>query len=234
MTRFYKKKTTAMEYDKKRFEGQGGHIIESRENENVLEMLGDLKGKKVLDLGAGTCRYSIQFASKGAEVTALDMSKEMLKIGKEKAKQKGVEDKITFLQGNALKTGYEDGEFDIVTALRLFHLVSDTEGLISEMTRVTNDRVLLDFFNLYSLRMFYNKLLPMDSRLIRKKKLVKMLEKKGFYNIELKRDFLMPYGFYRFSPRPFPILYNKIDKTIGKTFPFKRFSSVIYLGGRKS
>lgn len=234
MTRFYKKKETASKYDEKRFEGPGGTVIGSRETENVLEMLGDLKGKKLLDMGAGTCRYSIDFALKGAKVTAFDASEEMLKIGRKKAEKAGVKDKINFIEGNALKTDYDDEEFDIVTSLRLFHLIKDKKSLFNEMKRLTNDKVLFDFFNLYSLRIFYNKFLPMNSSLLRKRKMKKMLSKGGFYNIEVKRDFLIPYGLYRFSPSPLPIAYNKLDVTLGKTFPFKKLCSVIYIGGRKS
>lgn len=234
MVKFYKEKEIASKYDEERFKGQGGKIIYQKEKENVLELLGDIKGKKILDLGAGTCRYSIVFAEQGAEVTAMDISQEMLDEGKRKAKKRGVEDKIEFIKGDALNTGFEDDSFDIVTSLRLFHLIPDPKGLFEEMKRVTKDRVLFDFFNLWSLRIFYNKLLPMNSKLRRKRKMKNLLVRNGFYNIKIKRDFIIPYGLYRFSPKPLPIFFKKLDYIGSKIFPVKRTSSVIYLTGRKS
>lgn len=234
MGEFYKEKEIASTYDDKRFKGLGGRIINRREKKNVLNMLGDIEGKKIIDLGAGTCRYSVEFASKGAEVTALDISDKMLEVGREKAEERGVEDNIEFVQGDAKNTDYDDEEFDVATSLRVFHVIDDAEALFREMKRLTNDRILFDFFNLWSKRIFYNKFLGMDSTLRRKKKMKKLLSKSGFYNIEVKRDFLYPYGFYRHTPRPIPRLYNKIDQKMGNTFPLKKLSSVIYLGGRKS
>lgn len=234
MGEFYKEEDIATSYDEKRFSGKGGRIINRREKKNVLEMLGDIEGKKVIDLGAGTCRYSVEFASQGAEVTSLDISDKMLEVGREKAEERGVEDRITFVQGDAKNTDYDDEEFDIATSLRVFHVIDDYKALFNEMKRLTNDRVLFDFFNLWSKRIFYNKFLSMNSTLRRKRKMKKLLVKNGFYNIDIRRDFLYPYGLYRFTPSPFPWLYNKIDKTVGRTFPFKKFNSVIYIGGRKS
>ncbi len=234
MGKFYKEKEIASTYDDKRFTGLGGRIINRREKNNVLNMLGDIEGKKIMDLGAGTCRYSVEFASKGAEVTALDISSEMLGEGEKKAEERGVKDNIEFVQGDAKNTDYDDEEFDIVTSLRVFHVIDDPRALFKEMERLTNDRVLFDFFNLWSARILYNKFLSMDSTLRRKRKLKKLLVKNDFYNIQVKRDFLCPYGLYRFTPSSIPKSYSKIDRTIGKMFPFKKLSSVIYLGGRKS
>ncbi len=234
MVRFYKKKNVASNYDEKRFTGQGGQIIKERENRIVLDLLGDIEGKKILDLGAGTCRYSIAFAEQGAEVTALDISQEMLDKGRAKAKEAGVESNIEFVKGDAMNTEYKDESFDIVTALRIFHLVDDIKALAEEMKRLTRDRVLFDFFHLWSLRIFYNKFLPMNSKLRRKRKMKKLLTRKGFYDVELRKDFFIPYGCYRFSPKPLPKFYKKLDYLARKLSPSRRASSVVYITGRKS
>lgn len=234
MAKFYKKDSVAEEYDYKRFEGKGGEIIKRRENNTVLRMLGDLEGKKVLDLGAGTGRYSIQFALEGADVTALDLSEEMLDIAKAKAKKAGVKDKILFKKGDAKDTDFDDESFDIVTSMRVFHLIDDPKALFQEMKRITKERVLFDFFNLWSLRLFYNKFMPMNSKLRRKRRMRKLLERNGFYNIQIQRDFFFPYATYRFTPGMVPTCYSKMDSLFKEVFPFKRACSVIYLGGRKS
>jgi len=234
MVRFYKKKDVASRYDEKRFTGQGGKIIHEREKKIVLDLLSDIEGKKILDLGAGTCRYSIAFAEQGANVTALDISQKMLEKGKKKAKEAGVEANIDFVKGDAISTGYEDESFDIVTAMRVFHLIDDIKALAEEMKRLTRDRVLFDFFHFWSLRIFYNKFLPMNSKLRRKRKVKKLLTREGFYDVELKKDFFIPYGCYRFSPKPLPRFYQKLDYLARRLSPSRRASSVVYITGRKS
>jgi len=50
------------------------------ENKWILGQLGDLKGKRVLDLGCGLGEASVYFAKKGAIVTASDLSPQMLEF----------------------------------------------------------------------------------------------------------------------------------------------------------
>lgn len=57
------------------------------EEQVMPELLGDVKGQKILDLGAGTGRWAIPLAEKGAKVTAVEPSPEMLKIMKSKAQK---------------------------------------------------------------------------------------------------------------------------------------------------
>ena len=51
----------------------------------ILELIGDVRGKKVLDAGCGGGFYSIWMSEKGSKVLGIDGSNEMLKIAKEKA-----------------------------------------------------------------------------------------------------------------------------------------------------
>ena len=50
----------------------------------VRELLGDVHGLDILDLGCGTGRHSIRMAGGGARVTALDFSSEMLAQARKK------------------------------------------------------------------------------------------------------------------------------------------------------
>jgi ubiquinone/menaquinone biosynthesis C-methylase UbiE len=58
-------------------------------------------GSRILDLGAGKGRFSIAAAEAGAsEVTAVDISAQMLREAEAKAKAAGVGDRITFVEGD--------------------------------------------------------------------------------------------------------------------------------------
>src|ERR1035438_3238868 len=59
------------------------------ENRFIVRQLGSLTGKKLLDVGVGLGESSVYFAKQGAEVTAVDLSPEMVdrseerRVGKE-------------------------------------------------------------------------------------------------------------------------------------------------------
>ena len=59
------------------------------------------KGKRVLEVGCGIGTDSINFARAGAQLTAVDLSSESLKIARQRAEVMGVADRIEFVQANA-------------------------------------------------------------------------------------------------------------------------------------
>ena len=57
------------------------------------------KSKKILDMGCGTGRHSIELTSRGYQVDGVDLSTNMLAKAKEKAASQGLN--INFQQGDA-------------------------------------------------------------------------------------------------------------------------------------
>ncbi|MFR1028133.1 MAG: class I SAM-dependent methyltransferase [Clostridium sp.] len=77
-------------------------------------------GDKILDIGAGAGEYSLYFARKGYEVSALELADANIAAFKKKLTP---EDKIDLVQGNALDLSrYADKSFDIVLLFALYHL----------------------------------------------------------------------------------------------------------------
>ncbi|MFW9779170.1 MAG: methyltransferase domain-containing protein [Candidatus Heimdallarchaeota archaeon] len=64
----------------------------------ILESIG--KGGKVLEIGCGTGQLSRMLAQKGLDVTAVDISEEMIDHATEKSQEEGLQGKIFFLQGD--------------------------------------------------------------------------------------------------------------------------------------
>lgn len=92
-------------------------------------------GKVALDVCSGTGDLAIALAKRNAVVTALDASKEMLAIAKNRFSVEALEVKI--IEGDAEKLPFEDGNFDIVTiGYGLRNLPSWHRGL-EELVRVT-------------------------------------------------------------------------------------------------
>ena len=80
---------------------------------------------EVLDIGCGTGSLALILAPHARQVHALDISPEMLRIGRSRAEEGGVEN-VTFHQG-ALSdlAGIENGSLDMVCAYSILHLVED-------------------------------------------------------------------------------------------------------------
>lgn len=83
-------------------------------------------GDKILDIGAGAGEYSLYFARKGYEVSAVELADNNIKAFKKKITEN---DKIDLCQGNALDLSrYKDETFDIVLLFGpLYHLQSDSD-----------------------------------------------------------------------------------------------------------
>src|SRR6185503_17294794 len=64
------------------------------ENIHLLARFGDLKGKRVLDIGCGQGDSSVYFALQGAEVWAIDVSDRMVEFTRKLAVRHGVGDKM--------------------------------------------------------------------------------------------------------------------------------------------
>lgn len=104
-------------------------------NEQKLKLLGNLKGKKVLEIGCGGAQCGIAMAKKGAKVTGIDISEEQLKFAEKLAKKNKV--KIKFIQGDikSLKQIKSNSQDVVFTAWAL-HYVDDLKKCFKEVFRV--------------------------------------------------------------------------------------------------
>lgn len=103
------------------------------ENRIILAKLGDLRGKKILELGCGAGEASVYFAKQGANVTATDLSAGMLRVVEKLAELHGVT--VATKQNASDRLDFPDRSFDIVYASNLLHHV-DIEPTLMEASRV--------------------------------------------------------------------------------------------------
>lgn len=113
-------------------------------NEKHLKLLGNLKGKHVLEIGCGGAQCSIAFAKQGAKVKAMDISSEQLKFAKALAEKHKV--KIDFYQGDIknLKPIKSNSQ-DIVFSAFALHYVDNLLACFKEVKRVLKKNGLFVF-----------------------------------------------------------------------------------------
>jgi ubiquinone/menaquinone biosynthesis C-methylase UbiE len=228
---WYKADDVAEEYDSKRF-SRGGRLIDRREKEAVLGALSPVEGKRVLEIACGTGRFTVMLAERGADVVGLDISRAMLAQGREKARDAGVGDRISFLLGDAARLPFPDDHFDAVFAMRFFHLADTPAKFLTEMARVSKGQVFFDTFNDFSTRVVYNWLLPMGSHLYSREDVERLVADAGLSLATESHDFVVPYGLYRKIPGALAADIRSVDTAVGDTVVGERLSSVSYWNAR--
>ncbi|OGW83096.1 MAG: hypothetical protein A3C47_04735 [Omnitrophica bacterium RIFCSPHIGHO2_02_FULL_51_18] len=103
------------------------------ENQYALAQLGDLRGKRVLDLGCGAGENAVYLALQGAEVSACDIAEEFLKVAETLAKKFNVNLRLARAEVGNLP--YADGHFDFVFGNGVLHHV-DLKATAREVARV--------------------------------------------------------------------------------------------------
>ena len=107
----------------------------------MLRNAGAKSGEKILDLCTGTGDVAIRFAQNNqvGEIVGIDLSEEMLRIARRKARKDGLGKRITLLRADALHLPFEDNRFDIVTIAFGLRNIGHHQRGISEMVRVLKD-----------------------------------------------------------------------------------------------
>ncbi|NUF48394.1 bifunctional demethylmenaquinone methyltransferase/2-methoxy-6-polyprenyl-1,4-benzoquinol methylase UbiE [Gilliamella sp. ESL0250] len=172
------------------------------------------KGQKVLDLAGGTgdltAKFSQLVGDEGLVVLA-DINESMLKVGRDKLRDKGLFKNIEYVQANAEELPFADNYFDCITISFGLRNVTDKEKALRSMWRVLKPGgrlLILEFskpqyqilnkaYDLYSFTMLplMGKIVANDSESYRylaesirmhpdQKTLKKMMEDAGFVDVK--------------------------------------------------
>lgn len=101
-----------------------------------IKVLGDLKGKNVLDFGCGHGWLSVVLAKMGANVSGFDISKEAVRVSSEMAEFNGVANSTHFQVGSAYNSGFPDQSFELIIGQAILHHLSDKKFVAKELNRL--------------------------------------------------------------------------------------------------
>lgn len=89
--------------------------------EYAFHLLGDVRGKTVLDYGCGTGDHSVLIASRGAKTIGVDISPELIELAKKRLAIHGLDENIDFRVGSAHELPLEDESIDVVFGMAILH-----------------------------------------------------------------------------------------------------------------
>lgn len=116
----------------------------------VLELIGDVSGKRVLDVGCGSGVFIVELTKRGAYVVGVDYSNKMLEEAKRQLSFfKVPKSRYTVKNADATKLPFKNGEFDVILATGLTDYLSDQQNklFIKEAKRVLakNGKLIVSF-----------------------------------------------------------------------------------------
>src|SRR5918912_296123 len=104
-------KTLYDEISRQYHENRARAISDYTELPAVLRLAGDVRGRRVLDAGCGPGRHARKLLAKGARVTGIDISNEMIAIAREHCNHHG-----RFFQAVYEQVEFERASFDLIIA----------------------------------------------------------------------------------------------------------------------
>jgi len=111
----------------------------------TFEHCGDLSGARILDIGCGTGRYSIECAKRGASrVVGIDFAPSMIEFSRQIARQMDVADKCEFICDDFLTYPFEE-TFDIVLALGFFDYIEEAKPIFKRVAQFNPRRFVASF-----------------------------------------------------------------------------------------
>lgn len=115
-----------------------GHFADEVEN-RIIQNFADInEGERVLDAGCGTGLYTLRAVERGAEVTAIDPSGEMLRVLRKKLEDKPpkVREKVRIIQCGAEDIPLPNESIDVVISVTAMEFFRDRDKALLEFQRV--------------------------------------------------------------------------------------------------
>lgn len=169
----------------------------------IFQELGNLKGKKLLDVGCEAGYITIQLAIKGALVTGIDLIKEPIESLQNtlKSQPKKIQQRIKLQVAAAAKLPFRAKTFDIILATEVIEHITKLNDFIAGAYRVLkpNGRLLITFPNenlrqkLYPIVSFFGIKAEVEDQVTLKnykaKEIIKLFSRK----FTLTKHYLLPW-----------------------------------------
>lgn len=104
----------------------------------TIDCAGVRPGQRILDIAGGTGDLTAKFSrlvGKDGQVVLADINDSMLKVGREKLRNRGLIDNISYVQANAEELPFPDNYFDVITISFGLRNVTHKDKALASMFR---------------------------------------------------------------------------------------------------
>ncbi len=215
-------------------------------NRTKVQLMGNLigptlRGKRVLDYGAGAGYMAVCCARRGAEVALVEAEATALRTARYYAEREGVASRCRFLSFTTLPPALERERFDLVVAKDVIEHVEDDLGLLRRLARVqeaggrllsTQSAFSLNFVLEGAYERWWKRRTawcgwdPTHVRFYTPFSLRRLLRAAGYRAVRWRGVFIVPYDLPSWAVLlrrriEFPWL-RYVDLTLGRHFPLNR------------
>jgi ubiquinone biosynthesis O-methyltransferase len=111
-----------------------GAITERLERQLILDLIGEVRDRRILDVGCGDGDLAVHLAQRGAQVVGVDTSAAMIEAARQRASLEHVD--VDFRIAPAQHLPFLPEQFDSVVAVTILCFVEDAVPVFSEMARI--------------------------------------------------------------------------------------------------
>jgi SAM-dependent methyltransferase len=111
-----------------------GEVTEHLERQLILELIGKVNGRSVLDIGCGDGDLAVTLWQQGAKVVGIDVSAAMIAAAEARAKRHGAD--VAFRLATAEHLPFPPERFDVVAAVTILCFVEKPAAIFREIARV--------------------------------------------------------------------------------------------------
>jgi 2-polyprenyl-3-methyl-5-hydroxy-6-metoxy-1,4-benzoquinol methylase len=132
---FYNSEAEA--YDTLRWTGPIGSYVHRQYERLVAESLPIIPNAKYLEVGCGTGRFTVPVAAQGVNLTAIDISDQMLATTRNRLENRATRSpRVALLKSDARATDFQTASFDVVFSFNVINHVPEYDRVITEVARV--------------------------------------------------------------------------------------------------
>lgn len=111
--------------------------IDQSWRKKAIRSLKEVNPKQILDVATGTADLAIEAMKLNPDqVTGVDISEQMLVVGREKIRKKQLDKRITLIHGDSEHLPFEDNKFDAITVSFGVRNFENLQAGLNEMYRV--------------------------------------------------------------------------------------------------
>ncbi len=89
--------------------------------DKIVDLAGNVDGKKMIDIGSGDGRLVIAFAQKGAQATGIEILPPLVNLSRKKIQEAGLEDRAKVIWQDMWKTDFSP--YDVLTVFGIVHVM---------------------------------------------------------------------------------------------------------------